>query len=157
MCMYVCLTARHASFLFCSVRKLYLKDQFNYVQLTAAVLPLLIIPFRAATTWCASTGDGYCVDPTLLNTSNTTHFILDINHACISASSVQWIIASLAYMVNAMLVLEFLTLSRYYIASHSIGYQCRTLKYTMYVCVPLSLSLIAGGWECMWRSSKGWL
>jgi len=94
---------------------LYLKDQYNYVQLPAAVLPLLIIPFRAATTWCASTGNGYCVDPTLLqNTSNATNSILDINQACITASSVQWIIASLAYMVNAMLVLEFLTLSRYY-------------------------------------------
>ena len=101
--------------LFCSLRWLYLKDQYNYVQLPAAVLPLLIIPFRAATTWCASTGNGYCVDPTLLqNTSNATNFILDIDQACITASSVQWIIASLAYMVNAMLVLEFLTLSRYY-------------------------------------------
>ena len=48
-----------------------------------------------------------------MTTSNTTNLTLDINQACITASSVQWIIASLAYMVNAMLVLEFLTLSRY--------------------------------------------
>ena len=53
-----------------------------------------------------------------MNTSNTTIFVLDINQACITASSVQWIIASLAYMVNAMLVMEFLTLSRYYSKLH---------------------------------------
>ena len=103
----------NALFLLCSLRKLYFKDQYNYLQLPAVILPFLIIPFRAATTWCASTGDGYCVDPTLLSIgSNATNFTLDINQACITASSVQWIIASLAYMVNAILVLEFLTLSR---------------------------------------------
>ena len=97
----------------CSLGKLYHEDKYNYMQLLAAFLPLLIIPFRAATTWCASTGDGYCVDPTLLsNTSNVTNPILYINQACITASSVQWIIASLAYMVNAVLVLEYLALSR---------------------------------------------
>ena len=53
-----------------------------------------------------------------MTTSNTTNLTLDINQACITASSVQWIIASLAYMVNAMLVMEFLTLSRYYSKLH---------------------------------------
>jgi len=97
----------------CSLGKLYHEDKYNYMQLLAAFLPLLIIPFRAATTWCASTGDGYCVDPTLLsNTSNATNPILNINQACITASSIQWIIASLAYMANAVLVLEYLALSR---------------------------------------------
>ena len=55
-------------------------------------------------------GDGYCVDPTRL--SNVSNPILDINQACITASSVQWIIASLAYMVNAVLVLEYLALNK---------------------------------------------
>ena len=111
--MYVFLTAHHATFLFCSLRMLYLKDKYNFLQLLAAILPLLIIPFRAATTWCASTGDGYCVDPTLTPHTNATNPILDINEACITASSIQWIIASLAYMANAMLVLEYLVLSKY--------------------------------------------
>ena len=93
-----------------SLGKLYHEDKHNYMQLLAAFLPLLIIPFRAATVWCASTGDGYCVDPTRL--SNVTNPILDINQACITASSVQWIIASLAYMVNAVLVLEYLALNK---------------------------------------------
>ena len=80
------------------------------MQLLAVILPFLIIPFRATTTWCASTGDGYCVDPTLL--PNSTNVSLDINVACITASHVQWIIASLAYMANAILVMEFLALFR---------------------------------------------
>ena len=117
--MYVFLTAHHVTFLFCSLRKLYLKDQYNILQLLAVILPLLIIPFRAATTWCASTGDGYCVDPSLTPHTNATNSILDINEACITASSVQWIIASLAYMANAMLVLEFLTLFKYVCMLHS--------------------------------------
>ena len=105
--MYTCVTAR--LFSFCSLRKLYLKDKYNFLQLLAAILPLLIIPFRAATVWCASTGDGYCVGPTRLpSAANMTN----INQACITASSYQWIIASLAYMVNALLVLEYLSLSR---------------------------------------------
>ena len=100
-------------FSFCRLRKLYHEDKYNYLQLLAAILPLLIIPFRAATTWCASTGDCYSVDPSLLpNAANATNFTLDINQACITASSVQWIIASLAYMANAVLVLEYLALSR---------------------------------------------
>ena len=53
-----------------------------------------------------------------MTTSNTTNLTLNINLACITASSIQWIIASLAYMVNAMLVMEFLTLSRYYSKLH---------------------------------------
>ena len=117
--MYVFLTAHHVTFLFCSLRKLYLKDQYNILQFLAVILPLLIIPFRAATTWCASTGDGYCVDPSLTPHTNATNPILDINQACITASSVQWIIASLAYMANAMLVLEFLTLFKYVCMLHS--------------------------------------
>ena len=109
----MCLTAQHAMLSFCSLRENYFKDQHNFLQLLMVILPLLIIPFRAATTWCASTGDGYCVDPTLLpNAANATNFTLDINQACITASSIQWIIASLAYMVNAILVLEYLSLSR---------------------------------------------
>ena len=93
-----------------SLGKLYHEDKYNYMQLLAAFLPLLIIPFRTATVWCASTGDGYCVDPTRL--SNVTNPILDINQACITASSVQWIIASLAYMANAVLILEYLALNK---------------------------------------------
>ena len=80
------------------------------MQLLAVILPFLIIPFRAVTTWCASTGDGYCVEPTLL--PNSTNVSLDINLACITASHIQWIIASLAYMANAILVMEFLALFR---------------------------------------------
>ena len=104
------LTVHRVTFLFCSVRKSYLNYLSIFLDLLATILPLLIIPFRAATTWCASTGDGYCVDPTLLqNTSNATSSILDINQACITASSVQWIIASLAYMVNAIQVVRYLS------------------------------------------------
>ena len=56
-----------------SFPKVYYKDYYNYMQLLAVILPLLIIPFRAATTWCASTGDGYCVDPTIVpNSTNIT-------------------------------------------------------------------------------------
>ena len=99
----------HAFLSYSSLRG-YIKDRYNLLQLIAVILPLLIIPFRAATTWCASTGGGYCVDPTRLpNFSNSS---LDINEACITASHVQWIFASLAYMANAILVLEYLALSR---------------------------------------------
>ena len=96
---------------FCSLRKKYFKDYYNYMQLLAVFLPVLIIPFRAATAWCASTGDGYCVDPTLL--PNATNATLDINQACIDASNVQWIIAALAYMANAILIFELLSVFRY--------------------------------------------
>ena len=89
---------------------MYYKDYYNCMQLLAVILPLLIIPFRVATTWCASTGDGYCVDPTIL--LNSTNITLDINQACITASHVQWIVASLAYMANAALVIEYLSLFR---------------------------------------------
>ena len=102
--------------LFCSLKRKYISNH-KYVQLPAAVLPLLIIPFRVTTTWCASTGNGYCVDPTILSdvdAANATNLTLDINLPCITASSVQWIIASLAYMANAFIVLEFLALYRYY-------------------------------------------
>ena len=81
------------------------------MQWISVILPFLIIPFRAATTWCASTGDGYCVDPTLTHT-NATNLSLNINLPCINASHVQWIFASLAYMANAILVIEFLALFR---------------------------------------------
>ena len=112
--MYGFLTAHHIMFLFCSFPKLFLKNKDKLLGLLTTILTLLIIPFRAATTWCASTGDGYCVDPTLLhNTSNATSSILDINQACITASSIQWIIASLAYMANAILVLKYLSPFRY--------------------------------------------
>ena len=94
----------------CSFPKEYFKDYYNYLQLLAATLPFLIIPFRAATTWCASTGVGYCAEPTYL--PNSTNITLDINQACITASHVQWIFASLAYMANAILVIEFLALFR---------------------------------------------
>ena len=100
------------SFLACSFPKVYFKDYYNYMQLIAVILPFLIIPFRAATTWCASTGVGYCVDPTLLPNSTNTTPQLDINQACITASSIQWIVASLAYLANAILVVEFLALFR---------------------------------------------
>ena len=80
------------------------------MQLLAVTLPFLIIPFRVATTWCASTGVGYCAEPTLL--PNSTNITLDINQACITASHVQWIFASLAYMANAVLVIEYLALFR---------------------------------------------
>ncbi len=80
------------------------------MQLLAVTLPFLIIPFRAATTWCASTGVGYCAEPTIL--PNSTNITLDINQACITASHVQWIFASLAYMANAVLVIEYLALFR---------------------------------------------
>ena len=110
MPMYGFLTAHHMMFLFCSFPKLFLKNKDKLLGFLITILTLLIIPFRAATTWCASTGDGYCVDPTLLqNTSNATSSILDINQACITASSVQWIIASLAYMVNAIQVVRYLS------------------------------------------------
>ena len=111
----VCMgSSQHVPFLFCSVSKLFHKDKYNFLGLLATILPLLIIPFRAATTWCASTGDGFCVDPTLLhNTSNATSSILDINQACITASSVQWIIASLAYMTNTIQVVRYLIPFRY--------------------------------------------
>ena len=114
--MYGFLTTHHVTFLFCSFPKSYLKDKYVdvFLGLLRIILPFLIIPFRAATTWCASTGDGYCVDPTLLrNTSNATSSILNINQACITASSVQWIVASLAYMANAMWVLKYLRPFRY--------------------------------------------
>ena len=101
----------HCSCMFCSFRKEYFKDYYNYLQLLAMILPFLIIPFRAATTWCASTGVSYCAQPTLL--PNSTNFSLDINTQCIAASHVQWIFASLAYMANAILVIEFLALFRY--------------------------------------------
>ena len=92
----------------------YFRDYYNYMQLLAVFLPFLIIPFRAATTWCASTGDGYCVDPTLLpNATNATNITLDINQACITASHIQWIIASVAYIANAILVIELLSVFRY--------------------------------------------
>lgn len=56
------------------------------------------------------------MDPTLLpDTSNATNFTLDINQACITASSIQWIVASLAYMSNALLVLDYLVLYRYFL------------------------------------------
>ena len=143
--MYVFLTAHHVTFLFCSLRKLYLEDKYNFLQLLAAILPLLIIPFRAATTWCASTGDGYCVDPSLTPHTNATNPILDINEACITASSVQWIIASLAYMANAMLVLEYLVLSKYvciYATRSCVHwYHLQFKKYT----APSP----AGNWVCM--------
>ena len=114
--MYRFLIAHHIIILFCSLSKSYLKNNCLkvFLGLLPMILPLLIIPFRAATTWCASTGDGYCVDPTLLhNTSNATSSILDINQACITASSIQWIIASLAYMANASLVVRYLRPFRY--------------------------------------------
>ena len=109
--------------LLCSFPKEYFKDYYNYMQLIAVILPFLIIPFRAATTWCASTGVGYCAEPTLLlNSTNTTpqlllpnstnNYTLDINQACITASSIQWIVASLAYLANAILVVEYLALFR---------------------------------------------
>ena len=151
-----CHSTKYNIFFLCSFRRLYLKDYYNYFQLPAAVLPLVIIPFRAATTWCASTGDGYCVDPTLMTTSNTTNFTLDINQACITASSIQWIIASLAYMVNAILLMEFLTLSRYY--ATACWDTLNTPLYTsVQTCLCTSLSGHSGRWVCMWRSSKGWL
>ena len=138
VCTYFSTSCHRNAFLFCIYihKKFYLNYRYNYVHLPsyscrevwlylkgrypellvllATILPLLIIPFRAATTWCASTGDGHCVDPTLLhNTSNATSSILDINQACITASSIQWIIASLAYMVNAIWVLWYLRPFRY--------------------------------------------
>ena len=99
------------SFLLCSFPKEYFKDYYNYLQLLSVILPFLIIPFRAATTWCASTGVGYCAEPTLLPNS-TNNYSLDINQACITASHVQWIVASLAYMANAVLVIEYFALFR---------------------------------------------
>ena len=96
-----------------SFSRKYFRNLSNYLQLCAIILAFLIIPFRAATTWCASTGDGYCVDPTLLQSAAiASNFTLDINQACITASHIQWIVASLAYMVNAILVMEFLALFR---------------------------------------------
>ena len=114
--MYGFLATHHVTFLSCSTPKSYLKDRCVevFLALLTVILPFLIIPFRAATTWCASTGDGYCVDPTLLhNTSNATSSILDINQACITASSIQWIIASLAYMANAIVIVKYLSPFRY--------------------------------------------
>ena len=110
----VCWCLLHNMRFFCSsFSRRYFRNLSNYLQLCAIILPFLIIPFRAATTWCVSTGDGYCVDPTLLQSAaNASSFTLDINQACITASHIQWIVASLAYMVNAILVMEFLTLFR---------------------------------------------
>ena len=90
-----------------SYREQYLKDYYNFLQVSAIILPFTIIPFRAATTWCASTGVGYCTLPE----GNST----DINQACIAASRVQWIFASLAYLANALLIIEYLALFRYVI------------------------------------------
>jgi hypothetical protein len=87
---------------FLQYRMSYLRDFYNYFQISAIVLPFTIIPFRAATTWCASTGVGYCALPE----GNVT----DINQPCIVASHVQWIFASFAYLANAALILEYLSL-----------------------------------------------
>ena len=111
MSFHICTIAKCYTFLFCSFPKEYFKDYYNYMQLLAVILPFLITPFRAATTWCASTGVGYCAEPTLLPNS-TYNYTLDINQACITASSIQWIVASLAYLANAILVIEFLALFR---------------------------------------------
>ena len=94
-------------------RAAYLKDYYNFLQVSAIILPFTIIPFRAATTWCASTGVGYCALPE----GNST----DINQACIAASHVQWIFASLAYLVNALLIIEFLALFRYVMGGVCVG------------------------------------
>ena len=61
-----CHIVQQMKFFHSSFSRRYFKNFSTYLQLTAIVLPFLIILFRAATTWCASTGDGYCVDPTLL-------------------------------------------------------------------------------------------
>ena len=90
-------------------KKAYFKDYYNYLQIVSVVLPLLIIPFRAATTWCASTGGGYCTLPVNSTAMGNT----SISESCIVASSVQWIVASLAYLVNALLIVEFVALFRY--------------------------------------------
>ena len=85
-------------------KKRYFRDHYNYLQLLGVILPFTIIPFRAATTWCASTGVGYCAFPV----GNVT----DISERCIAASQFQWIVASLAYLFNSLQIVEYLALNR---------------------------------------------
>ena len=116
------------------------------------ILPLLIIPFRAATAWCASTGDGYCVDPTLLwSTSNASNVTLHINLSCITASSVQWTIASLAYLANAILVFEYLDPFRYMCTTVLRTKLCR--RHMACMVVHCADSPLTEAWVFMWEYS----
>lgn len=85
----------------------YLRSVFHNLQILSVVLPLLIIPFRAATTWCASTG-GYCALP--VNTTVTMN--ASISESCIVASTLQWNVAALAYLVNAIRIIEYVAVFR---------------------------------------------
>lgn len=86
----------------------YLRSVFHNLQILSVVLPLLIIPFRAATTWCASTGGGYCALP--VNTTVTMN--ASISESCIVASTLQWNVAALAYLVNAIRIIEYVAVFR---------------------------------------------
>ena len=96
------------------IKRAYFRSYFHTLQIVSVVLPLLIIPFRAATTWCASTGEGHCALP--VNTTpmrNTTAMgNTSVSESCLVASSVQWIVASLAYFANALRIVEYVAVFR---------------------------------------------
>ena len=50
-----------------------------------------------------------------------------VSESCIVASSVQWIVASLSYLVNALLIVEYVALFRYTCMDRKAT-NCHTLK-----------------------------
>ena len=87
----------------CFRTKQYFKDHLNWLQIPAILIPVLfVVPLRAATTWCASTGIDYCSRPSSNNVNVT------INIVCVYASTQQWVFACLTYFFNAMLIFEFM-------------------------------------------------
>ena len=104
----------------------YILSYFHMLQIISVVLPLLIIPFRAATTWCASAGEGYCTPPANTTVMRNTSF----SQSCIMASTVQWHVASLAYLVNGLRIVEYVAVFRYVIPFIN-AYECIQIQYIL--------------------------
>ena len=98
---------------FCHLYRLgrdYCWKLFSWIRVFSLVFPFLIIPFRFATLWCGSTGVGLCGTPlTLPNSDQVNHTTVDISLPCIIASSVQWWMASFAFLFNALRIFQYIT------------------------------------------------
>ena len=104
--------------LLCRLKKDYFLKPFSWIQVFSLVFPLLLISFRFATFWCGSTGVGLCESPDQVNlttvdvnltTVDVNLTTVDINLPCIVASSVQWWLASFAFLFNALKIFWYIT------------------------------------------------
>ena len=101
----------HRKFLLlCRLKRDYFLKLFSWIQIFSLVFPLLLISFRFATFWCGSTGVGLCESPVKLPNSDQVNLTtVDINLPCIVASSVQWWLASFAFLFNALKIFWYIT------------------------------------------------